>query len=88
MSCMLDQGTEQPHYFVCLLKIEAAGSRDFPQEGDGIETKDAHSAIQIESHDAHELQQHLRIAEIEIDLVVAEGAPDMARAAHGLHRAQ
>ena len=88
LASVLDQGAQQAHYLVGLLQIEAGGARDFPQKGHRIEAENAHAVIEVMPDDRDELLQHLRVAEVQVDLVVAEGAPDVSHTLTGLHLLQ
>ena len=59
------------------LEIQAIGTGDLPQECHRIETKNSNTVIEVVPDDGNKLLQHLRVAEIEIYLVVAERAPHM-----------
>ncbi|MPL99986.1 hypothetical protein SDC9_46209 [bioreactor metagenome] len=82
---------KQPHQLhdrMGLRHVDRGRARRLPQEGHRIEPDDPHAFVDMQPQDAQDLEQHLGVAEIEIDLIVAEGAPDMARPRRRRHRAQ
>ena len=65
-----------------LLKVHAGGAWLFPQERHGIHPEDAHAMVKISAYYLDELLKHIRIAEIQVYLVTAECAPDVAFTVH------
>ena len=64
-----------------LRQVDRRGADLLPQERDRIQPDDLHAIIHMQADDPQKLKQHLGVAEIKVDLVMAESAPDMARAA-------
>ena len=85
---MLHQGAQQAHHLVGLLQVDAAGAGDLPQESHGIQPEDTHPLVQVMAQDGDKLLEYLRVAKIQVYLVVAEGTPYMAGARGGFHLAQ
>ncbi len=72
---------QDPHQLndcVRLGQVNAGRTDLLPKEGHRIQPNDLHPIVDMQPHDPKELQQHLGITEIQIDLIVAEGTPDMA----------
>ena len=79
---MFNECPEEFDNFMSLLKVYAGGTRLFPQERYGIHPEDAHAMVKISAHYLDEFPQHIRIAEIQVYLVTAECAPDVAFTIH------
>ena len=83
---MVDDGAQQAHHGVCLRQVDAGGALAFPQECHRIEADDARALLEVVKQDADELEQHIGIGEVQVDLVIREGCPKMAQATTGMHR--
>ena len=79
---------QQLDHLVRLRQVDAAGADLFPQIGNGVEADDLGAVMDIEQQNIQKLEQHIRVGEVDIDLVVAERAPNPALAVGRLHRAQ
>jgi len=56
-------------------QMGATGAQGFPEIGYGIEADDAGALGDVKQEDIKEFQQNVRISEIQVDLVGAEGGP-------------
>ncbi len=82
---------QKPHQFhdgMGLRQVDAIGADLFPQKRHRIEPDDAHPLVDMQPHDPQKFEQNLGVGEIQIDLIMAEGAPDMARPIGGFDLAQ
>ena len=82
------QVAQQLHDLVRFRQMDAGRADCLPQVGDGIEPDDLGAVVDVEQQDVQVFEQHIRIAEVHVELVVAEGGPDVALPGRGLHRAQ
>ena len=73
----IDQVPHQLHDLVGLFEVDAGGSGLLPEVGDGVEPDDFCAVGDVEEQDVEKLKQHIGVGEIEVDLVVAEGGPEM-----------
>ena len=71
-----DNQPEQANQLVGLGQIHTGGAGLLPQEGHRIEAEHSNTRVQQLADNADELQHDGRVAEIEIDLIRAEGTPD------------
>ena len=74
---------QKPHEFddgVGLRQVDRWRSDLFPKKRHCIEADDLHAVVDMGADGPQKLQQHLWVAEIEVDLIMAERAPDVARA--------
>ncbi len=69
-------------------QVDAVGADLFPDECHSIEPQNAHAVFHMQADDRQEFGQHLRVGEIQIDLIMGKGAPYMTRAAVGFDPGQ
>ena len=82
---------QHPHQFndgMGLRQVDGRCADFLPEKRHRVQPQDAHAVVDMQAHDPEEFQQDLGVSEIEIDLIVAKGAPDMAGAICGFHLAQ
>ena len=60
-------------------QMNAVGARHFPDEGDGVEPDNPQSLVDQEAQNSNVLDQQAGIGEVHVDLVMGEGAPDIAQ---------
>ena len=71
-----------------MLKMNTGGTDRFPQVGDRIQPDHACAVTHISQKNINELQQHLRIGKIQVNLVLAECCPDMTHTTVGIDLSQ
>ncbi len=71
-------GAEKLNKAMRLFQMNAVCSRDFPHKADGIQADITSPFHKVMQQHIHHRNQHFRRGEIEIDLVFAEGGPEMA----------
>ena len=74
---MIKQGAQQPYDFVSLIEIDRRRADFFPEKGDRIKPEDTYTMVDIGSDDLDKFDQDFGIAEIEVQLVGTECAPDI-----------
>ena len=77
----LGNGAEKLDELVGLLKVNAARSRYFPHEPNGIQSNIPRPFNKVMQQHVDHRNQYLRRGEVEIDLVLTEGGPQMSHAA-------
>ena len=81
----VDQRAQELDDLVGALIVQRRRARFLPEKRDGVEAQHADTVLDVEANDLDEAQQDLGIAEIEIDLIRPERAPDPAITVLGLH---
>ena len=79
--------SNQTNDLVRFRQMDARRPRFLPQEPDRIQTKDADSIFQIAANDLQKFQQHLRVCEVEINLIMAKRTPNMLDSIRSFRRA-
>ena len=69
---------------VGLGEVDAGGADLFPEIGDGVESDDPDAAVDVVEEDVKKFEEDIGIGEVEVNLVFAEGGPDVAGAVAGL----
>ncbi len=62
---------------VRLIQIDRTGPGHLPDKADGIQPHDPDAMFKIFQNDLQDFKKHIRVAVIQIDLIIAERAPDM-----------
>ena len=75
---------EELDHLVGLRKVGAGGTDLLPQIGDGVQPHEIGAVAHVEEQDLDHLQQHPRVLEVEVDLILGERGPHPARAVDGL----
>ena len=68
-------------------QVNTGGTKFFPEIGDGIEPDDPRALAKVVEQDVEVLEEHIGIGEIHIDLVAAEGGPEVPLLAFAHDRA-
>ncbi len=60
-----------------LLQIDRRRACFFPDKPDGIKPHDAHPVLKVLQNDFQDFKENIRVAVIQIDLIIAKRAPDV-----------
>ncbi len=80
--------TRQTHrldQFVGLIKVDRGRADFLPDKADGIQPHHAHAVLEVVQNHSEHLKEYVRIAVIQIHLVIAKGAPDLLLTLLGHH---
>ena len=68
--------------------MDTTGTDLFPQIRDRIESDSCGTLRKIETQDRAEFDEHVRVREVEVDLVMAKGGPDVTSPRRGCNGTQ
>ncbi len=85
---VFDDQAEQFDQFMRLRKMHAATTGFLPKKGDGIQAEVADTLLNVIADDSDDLQQHIRIAIVQIHLIFTKGAPDLLDAINAWYLSQ
>ena len=85
---LLEQDAQHLHHHVRFRQAAAIAADAFPQKGDGIEADIARPVAHVAHQNFRKAEQHVGVAKVQVDLVFAEGRPDVRRTLPGWHHAE
>ncbi len=84
----VEQRPEQADHAVCLLQVDAGRAGFLPQVRDRVQADEARAVRDVGQQHVDDAQQHIGTAKVQVDLVVAEGRPDVHRLPAPVHGGQ